>query len=94
MACKTDVEFFKYLYIDTNRLLLQLKKPSNHLLFRNKYHLIQSTQFKNYTNNDTNLNNPKSAKAPIFIPNIQAIELFLFCTIYSLFKISYREREK
>ena len=43
---KRMLNYFEYLYLDTNRLLLQLKKPSNHLLYRNKYHLIQSTQFK------------------------------------------------
>ena len=43
---KRMLNYFKYLCLGENRLLLQLKKPSNHLLFRNKYRLIQSAQFK------------------------------------------------
>lgn len=64
---KRMLNYFKYLYIDTNRLLLQLKKPSNHLLFRNKYYLIQSTQFKKTTQTMAlNLNNPESVKSSSF----------------------------
>ena len=43
---KRMLNYFEYLYLGANRPLLQLKKPSNHLLFRNKYLLIQSAQFK------------------------------------------------
>ena len=43
---KQMVNYFKYICLSESRLLLQLKKPSNHLLFRNKYRLIQSTKKK------------------------------------------------
>lgn len=63
---KRMLNYFEYLYLDTNRLLLQLKKPSNHLLFRISTILFNPRNLKNYTNNGTNLNNLDSVKSSSF----------------------------
>ena len=94
MACKTDVEFFKYLYIDTNRLLLQLKKPSNHLLFRISTILFNPRNLKNYTNNGTKFKQFKIGKKLEFSYPIFKRMNFTCFVLYSLFEMSCRERKK